>query len=70
MSFASARAHRPALTTVDPSSRSYGYITTTPKEKWRNVDILGAFRSLNVPIGFDTDVQAAALGELAHGQHG
>lgn len=48
----------------DPCSPSFGSITTTPKPGWRNVDILGRIESaLDVPVGFDTDVNAAALGE-------
>jgi len=49
---------------LDPSARNYGFITTTPKREWRNFDIVGAIhRHFAVPIGFDTDVNAAALAE-------
>ena len=49
---------------LQPNSSSYGFITTTPKPGWANVDLAGAIkRALNVPVGFDTDVNAAALGE-------
>ena len=48
---------------------SYGYITATPKLQWQNYNILGAFHNLGVPLGFNTDVQAAAIGEVAHGRH-
>ena len=38
-------------------SETYGYITTTPKLKWANYNIVGAFQeALGVPVGFDTDV--------------
>lgn len=48
----------------DPSSDTYGYITSTPKDGWRHVDFAGAIRrALDVPVAFDTDVNAAALGE-------
>jgi fructokinase len=48
----------------DPRSRTFGTITTTPKPGWRDVDIRGRIQSaLRVPVGFDTDVNAAALGE-------
>ena len=49
---------------LDPSSASYGWITSTPKPGWGNTDIVGKVReALAVPIGFDTDVNAAALSE-------
>ena len=36
---------------IDPNSKTYGFITTTPKPHWANVDIVGALRrALNVPI--------------------
>lgn len=45
-------------------SPTYGYITTTPKPGWQNTDLAGAIRrALDVPVEFDTDVNAAALGE-------
>jgi len=48
----------------DPASHSFGHITTTPKQGWANTDLAGAFRrALNVPVGFDTDVNGAALAE-------
>jgi fructokinase len=56
----------------NPRSRTYGFITSTPKPGWANTDIVSPIRqALNVPVGFDTDVNAAALGEAhwgaAHG---
>jgi fructokinase len=49
---------------LDPKSEGYGYITTTPKPGWQQVDIVGILKSrLKVPFAFDTDVNAAALGE-------
>jgi fructokinase len=45
-------------------SQSYGHITTTPKKGWNNVDLYGQIKhGLNVPIAFETDVNAAAYGE-------
>jgi fructokinase len=42
----------------------YGSITSTPKLAWQNFDILGAMKKhFNIPMGFDLDVGAAALGE-------
>jgi len=55
---------------LDPhrDSPTYGYITSTPKPGWKNVDLVGALQqSLPVPIGFDTDVNGAALGEMRWG---
>jgi len=52
----------------DRSSPTWGYITTTPKPGWADTDVgqqLG--RRLGVPIAFDTDVNAAALGEYRWG---
>jgi fructokinase len=47
-----------------PGNPRYGYITSTPKPGWRDVDLVGPIRSaLGVPAGFDTDVAGAALGE-------
>lgn len=49
---------------VHPGSARFGYITSTPKAGWQNVDLAGAIRrALNLPVGFDTDVNATALGE-------
>lgn len=48
----------------NPASPMFGYITTTPKPHWANTDLGGAMsRALGVPVGFDTDVNGAALGE-------
>ncbi|KAJ6243667.1 transcriptional repressor mpra [Anaeramoeba flamelloides] len=55
---------------LDKKSKTYGHITTTPKPNWDNFDIVGAFRRFGVPIGFETDVNAAAMGEFAYGEHG
>src|SRR5690349_13907227 len=51
-----------------PVDLATGRITSTPKQGWRNYDLAGAVRSaLDVPVGFDTDVNAAALGESRWG---
>lgn len=48
----------------DPSSQTYGYVTTTPKPGWAHTDFLGLLRdAFGVPVGFDSDVNGAALGE-------
>jgi len=52
----------------DPQSLHFGYITTTPKPGWAQTDFLGPVReALGVPVGFDTDVNGAALGEYRWG---
>jgi len=49
---------------LNPDSKTYGYITTTPKAGWQQVDLYGEVqKALKVPIAFDTDVNAAAFGE-------
>ena len=54
---------------LDPGSPRWGYIASTPKPGWRDVDIAGILgRSLGVPVGFDTDVNAAALAESRLGE--
>ena len=53
---------------LDLQSASFGHITSTPKPGWQNFDFAGAVhRALDVPVGFDTDVNAAALGEARWG---
>lgn len=48
----------------DPSSPTFGYITSTPKAGWQDTDFAGAIQhALDVPVAFDTDVHAAAMGE-------
>jgi fructokinase len=51
-----------------PSSPTWGRITTTPKPGWADTDVAGALgEALDVPVAFDTDVNAAALGEQRWG---
>ncbi|PFJ16896.1 fructokinase [Bacillus cereus] len=53
---------------LDKTSPTYGYITSTPKQHWNNYNILGELKKhLSIPIAFDTDVNAAALGEMEWG---
>ncbi len=53
---------------LNPASPTWGYITSTPKAGWHNTDLAGTFsRALNIPVGFDTDVNAAALAEARWG---
>lgn len=53
---------------LDVNSDNYGSITSTPKEGWTNFNIVRAFKeALNIPIGFDTDVNGSCLGEVTFG---
>lgn len=53
---------------LTPDSPSWGYITSTPKTAWRNFDLAGSIgKGLGVPVRFDTDVNAALLGEARWG---
>jgi fructokinase len=53
---------------LHPDSPDYGFITTTPKEGWQFTDVVGPLReAFHVPVGFDTDVNASALGEFRWG---
>jgi fructokinase len=49
-------------------SPTYGFITSTPKPGWQDLDVAGRIESaLQLPVAFDTDVNAAALGEFRWG---
>lgn len=53
---------------VNPASPTFGTITTTPKPHWAQSDMAGVIgRALDLPVGFDTDVNGAALGEYRWG---
>ncbi|MGB8020684.1 MAG: ROK family protein [Candidatus Nanopelagicales bacterium] len=48
----------------NPSSPTYGWVTKTPKPGWTDTDVVGRLKqAFGIPIGFDTDVNGAALGE-------
>src|SRR3984885_14532475 len=53
---------------LDKTSARYGFITKTPKAGWSGTDMAGTLaREFACPIGFDTDVNAAALAEQRWG---
>jgi fructokinase len=53
---------------LDLSSPTYGFITSTPKPGWAQTDVVGRFKNaLQLPIAFDTDVNAAAISEFNWG---
>ncbi|MEO0350283.1 MAG: ROK family protein [Cyanobacteria bacterium P01_A01_bin.15] len=55
---------------VCANSPKFGWFLNTPKPAWQQIDFAGMItRELAVPVGFDTDVNAAALGEYRWG-HG
>lgn len=49
---------------LNRKSAAYGSITETPKTAWRHTPLVPYMQqALGVPVGFDTDVNAAALAE-------
>ncbi|WP_370177640.1 ROK family protein [Alteriqipengyuania sp.] len=53
---------------LDRASPRWGHITDTPKPGWAQTDVVGPLgRALACPVGFDTDVNGAALAENAFG---
>jgi fructokinase len=56
---------------LDPRSTTFGFVTTTPKPGWQQVDLLTPLGALGVPVAIDTDVNGAALAEHRWGSaHG
>jgi fructokinase len=54
---------------LDPRSATFGFITTTPKQPWRQFDLVTSLRqALGTAIALDTDVNAAALAEHRWGR--
>lgn len=53
---------------IKKDSKTYGFITSTPKLAWQNFDFLGTLKKeFSLPIAWTTDVNAAAYGEYRHG---
>ncbi|TKK86165.1 ROK family protein [Herbidospora galbida] len=56
------------VATFGPVDLSTGHITATPKPGWSGADVVTPFREgLGVPVGLDTDVNGAAIGEWRYG---
>jgi fructokinase len=52
----------------DPRSPTYGSIALTPKPGWSGFDFVDFIRgAIDLPVGFDTDVNGAGLGEWRWG---
>ena len=53
---------------LNRNSKTFGYITSTPKPGWADCNVVGTLKeALGVPVGFDTDVNGAILGEVTWG---
>ncbi|MFT8318173.1 MAG: ROK family protein [Sporolactobacillus sp.] len=53
---------------VNEQSDTYGYITSTPKEGWRNYNFVGALKErFSVPVAWTTDVNEAGFAEYKMG---
>jgi fructokinase len=50
---------------LNQDSQTYGRVTATPKPGWNNADVVGPVRGAfpEIPVAFETDVNAAAAGE-------
>ena len=53
---------------INKESKTYGYITSTPKTAWKDFDFIGSVKKyFDVPIAFTTDVNASLYGEYQRG---
>ncbi len=52
---------------IHKDSKTYGHILETTKTAWRYYDLLAPLRTFGVPIGLDTDVNGACIGEATFG---
>ena len=53
---------------LNPSSPTYGYITSTPKLAWKDYPLLDKLLDgRDIPAGIDTDVNAAIIAEVEQG---
>lgn len=55
---------------IHEESKTYGFITSTPKLAWQEFDFVGMMKQhFDLPVAWTTDVNAAAYGEYVFG-HG
>lgn len=53
---------------LDVNSATFGHITAAAKPGWKNCNVTGFLKQFfDMPIGFDTDVNGAAIGEYRWG---
>jgi len=52
---------------LDKASKDYGRIGKSPKLSWVGFSWIEAFKEFSIPVEVDTDVNAAALGEVVLG---
>nr|WP_263314888.1 ROK family protein [Mammaliicoccus sp. Marseille-Q6498] len=53
---------------INKDSKTYGYITSTPKTAWQNFNFVGAIKeNFDIPIAFTTDVNTSLYGEYKKG---
>ena len=53
---------------LDPASPTWGFVTNSPKPGWQGIDVARRLaRPFGIPVAFDTDVNGAALAEIAWG---
>jgi fructokinase len=53
---------------LDPNSETWGHVTTTPKPGWQHTAVATVLQErLGIPVAFETDVNAAAVGEQRWG---
>jgi fructokinase len=53
---------------INTSSATFGSITSTPKKGWKDYPLLQTLKkSYDIPVAFNTDVNAAALAEATFG---
>ncbi len=55
---------------INPASPRFGSILTTPKAGWSDYQVIGGIRNglgHDFPIAFETDVNAAVIGEASYG---